>query len=297
MRAPQISDLHSRGPLSQSQIHNAQKRGEEDLRFKSVRRGGGDLLSHENVKVFNHLQLRVKQSPTFKSTCTPLLHWSTEAEGSVVRRTSSLEPEVKSSNDFQERGPRSNTQDKTLDPRTNFRANSDGEQRRPKTCKDCCTHRRRLLRALLLQQQRPNSFPSADLSFSSPHYASRCEAALVVRRAAACGSASGEIASGQSVVGQQVRQCLGRSETTVLSRDRYGVRISHCTYTLSIPYLWVPMSFIIGESFFGQISTWKNTILTLCNGFFILKKWTQILPYFEERKKNSKLPHFYVKFQ
>lgn len=134
-------------------------------------------------------------------------------------------------------------------------------------------------------------------AFSSPHYASRCEAALVVRRAAACGSASGEIASGQSVVGQQVRQCLGRSETTVLSRDRYGVRISHCTYTLSIPYLWVPMSFIIGESFFGQISTWKNTILTLCNGFFILKKWTQILPYFEERKKNSKLPHFYVKFQ
>ncbi len=125
------------------------KKGEEDLRYKSVRRGGGDLLSPENVNVFHHLQLRVKPSPTFKSTCTPLLHskWSTEAEGSVVWRTSSLEPEVKSSNDFQERGPRSNTQDKTLDPRTNFPANSEGEQRRPKTCKDCCKHRRRLLRA------------------------------------------------------------------------------------------------------------------------------------------------------
>jgi hypothetical protein len=66
-----------------------------------------------------------------------------------------------------------------------------------------------LLRAcLLLQQQRP--IPSADLSFSSPHYASRCEAALVVRRAGACGSvqrwdrqrAVSSRAAGQSVYRQ-----------------------------------------------------------------------------------------------
>lgn len=143
--------------------------------------GGGNLLSPENVNVFNHFQLRVKPSQVFKSTCTPLLHWSTEAEGSVVWRTSSLEPEVKSSNDFRERGPRSNTEDKTLDPRTNFPANSEGEQRRPKTCKDYCTYGRRLLRACYYSS-RDQFLPQI---WASPrrNYASRCEAALVVMRA------------------------------------------------------------------------------------------------------------------
>ncbi|CAK9860974.1 unnamed protein product [Sphagnum jensenii] len=76
--------------------------------------------------------------------------------------------------------------------------------------------------ALATTAAKTNSFPSADLSFSSPHYASRCEAALVVRRAAACGSASGEIASGQSVVGQQVQEeriLTPMKDPTPISKD------------------------------------------------------------------------------
>lgn len=193
-----------------------------------------------------------------------MLHrkWSTEAEGCVVWRTSPLEPEVKSSNDFQERGPRSNTQDKTLDPRTNFRANSEGEQRRSKTCKEYCTHGRRLLRACYYSS-RDQFLPQI---WASPPRTTPLAAKLrwwwgVQQRAGASAERS---PAGSQVVGQQVSQCIGRSETTVLSRYIRCTYFSR-TYTLSIPYLRLMLYVILACMYTSSIPLPATDVVRISN--------------------------------
>ncbi len=70
--------------------------------------------------------------------------------------------------------------------------------------------------------------------------------------------------AGSQVVGQQVSQCIGRSETTVLSRYIRCTYFSR-TYTLSIPYLRLMLYVILACMYTSSIPLPATDVVRISN--------------------------------